>query len=388
MIKFLIKIFIKDKDDLKNIKVREKYTVLSGILGILCNVFLFITKGIIGYMSGSIAIISDAFNNFSDMGSSLVSILGAKLSGADADAEHPFGHGRMEYISSLIVSFIIILVGFELFKSSFLKILSPKPIHLNLTLTLILVISLFVKLWMYSYNRYIGISINSKILLATSQDSINDVLATSVVIVSSVIGNFTSIPLDGYAGALVSIFIMYSGFSIARDTTSSLLGSAPDTDTVKKIEEIITNSEDIIGIHDLIIHDYGPGRIMATVHAEVSENSHIVTIHETIDKIETRIEEELGIHIVIHMDPITTTSDLLNEIREYLKTFLYETDTELSFHDLKISESDDKINIVFDLCVPVSYKEYQRDNIIKAISNGIKGKNEKYNVVIKVDNKL
>ena len=388
MIKLLIKLFVKNKDDVKNVKVRESYTVLSGILGIICNIILFITKSVIGYVSGSISITSDAFNNFSDMGSSLVSILGAKLSSIRADAEHPFGHGRMEYISSLIVSFIIILVGFELLRDAFFKIFSPTPVNLDIKLTLILVLSLAVKLWMYSYNRYMGKKINSKVLLATSQDSINDVLSTSAVIITSVIESIIPFSLDGYVGALVSLFIMYSGYKIARDTLDTLLGVAPDIETVKKIEEIITESDDIIGMHDLIIHDYGPERVMATVHVEVFENCNIVTIHETVDKIESLIESELGIHIVIHIDPITTTSTKLNEIREHLKEVLFEIDSQLSFHDLKIREQGARTDIIFDLCVPVGYKDYQRENIIKAISDSVKKMNLRYNAVIKIDNKL
>lgn len=388
MIKLLIKLFIKNSDNIKDNNIREKYSLLCGILGIICNFILFSVKFIIGFISGSIAVISDAFNNFSDVGTSVISIIGAKLSNAHADKEHPFGHGRVEYISSLIVSFIIILVGFELFKSAIDKIINPVVVEINIPLIIILLLSILIKVWMFLYNRYAGKIINSKVLLATSQDSLNDVITTSAVVITAFIGMYIPFSIDGYVGALVSLFIMYSGFLISKDTISTLLGSPPDIETVENIEKIIMENENILGIHDLIVHDYGPGRIMASVHAEVSERCNLVQIHEAIDYIENYIEDKLGIHIVIHMDPIAEDCEKVREIKEALTNALFELDSELSFHDLRITDGENSINIIFDLCVPVSYKEYQRNNILNELQKELKKRDERFNLVIKIDNKF
>ena len=271
MIKILINLFIKDSGNIKNTKVREKYSLLCGILGIINNLILFFIKAIIGYLSGSTALFSDAFNNFSDMGTSIVSIIGIKLSNQDADKEHPFGHGRIEYIASLVISFIIMLVGFELLKESIIKIINPVKVSLSLPFVFILTISVIVKLWMYSYNKFIGEKINSKVLMAASKDSIGDAVATALIVLVSFLGKYLSFPIDGYLGVIVSLIIMYSGFGVSKDTINSLLGASPDSETVKGIEDIILSHKDVRGIHDLIIHDYGPGRIFASVHAEVPE---------------------------------------------------------------------------------------------------------------------
>lgn len=388
MIKLLIKLFIKNSDNTKDNNVREKYSLLCGILGIICNFFLFMIKFIIGIVSGSIAITSDAFNNFSDVGTSVISIIGAKLSNAHADKEHPFGHGRIEYISSLIVSFIIILVGFELFKSAISKIINPEAIEISIPLIILLLLSILIKVWMFLYNRYAGRIINSKVLLATSQDSLNDVITTGAVVITTFIGMYIPFSIDGYVGALVSLFIMYSGFLISKDTISTLLGSPPDTETVKSIEEIIIKNENIIGIHDLIVHDYGPGRIMASVHAEVNETCNLSEIHDTIDFIENYIEDNLGIHIVIHIDPIASDCERLKEIKDFLATTLFDIDSELSFHDLRITDGENNINIMFDLCIPVSYKEYQRETILNRLKHEMSKRDERFNLIIKIDNKF
>lgn len=387
MIKFLIKLFIKDSENIKNTKVREKYSLLCGILGIINNLILFFIKAVIGFISGSVALFSDAFNNFSDMGTSVVTIIGIKLSNQEADKDHPFGHGRIEYIASLVISFIIMLVGFELLKESFIKILNPSTVTLSLPLTLILIISVIIKLWMYSYNKFIGKKINSKVIMAASKDSVFDAVTTFLIITVSFFGKYLSFPIDGYLGVIVSLFIMYSGFLIAKDTINTLLGSVPDNQTVKEIEDTILSHNDIKGIHDLIIHDYGPGRIFASVHAEVPQDISIVKIHETIDDIENLIEKNLGVHIVIHMDPIIEDSDQLNEINNLILETLCEIDTELSFHDLRLTKNENLTNVVFDLCIPISYKEYQRKHIIDKITDVILKRDDNFNTVIKIDNK-
>lgn len=304
MIKIIIRTFIKNHNDISNKQVRESYGILSGILGIMCNLFLFIIKLTIGFYINSIAVISDAFNNLSDLGSSLITIISAKMSNRPADNEHPYGHGRIEYISSLILAFIIFSVGMQLFKTSFSKILSPEKVLYNPLVIIILIISVLVKLWMFSYNNYISKIINSSINKATAYDSLSDAVATSALIVTTFIGKWTELPIDGVAGLIISLLILYTGFSIAKDTVNLLLGSSPDPELVNEINTMILEGKYIIGTHDLNVHDYGPGRIIASIHAEVPDDISIVDIHDVIDDLEKKILDELGVNLVIHMDPI------------------------------------------------------------------------------------
>ncbi len=304
MIKILIKTFVKDYNNTSDIKVREAYGTLAGIIGIICNMILFSTKLTIGFLMNSIAISSDAFNNLSDIGSSMVALIGAKLSGKDPDFEHPYGHGRFEYIASLIISFIIMLVGIELLKSSFDKVLNPDPITFNPILIAILVLSILIKVWMFSYNRYIGHKIDSGVNRATAADSLNDVIATSAVVLTTLIGQVFELYLDGYAGVVVSLLIIYAGFQIAKDTVNVLLGMSPSEEVVEAINTIIKGNSNIVGVHDLKVHDYGPGRTVASVHAELSDQTNLVKAHSIIDGLEKKIFKELGIDIVIHVDPI------------------------------------------------------------------------------------
>lgn len=310
MIKLIIKKFVKNYNDVENKYVRESYGILSGILGILCNLFLFGLKLTIGLIMNSIAIISDAFNNLSDMGTSIVTILGVKMSNSLPDEEHPFGHGRIEYISSLIVSFIIMLVGFELLKSSVDKIRNPEEVIFNPILILILLMSILVKIWMFSYNTYIGKTINSSINKATAADSLNDVIATSAVILSTVIQRYVNAPVDGFVGVLVSLIIIYTGFNISKDTVNILLGQSPSEETVEKVCSFIQKNEYIIGIHDLRIHDYGPGRSIGSVHVELLDSLELVHAHSIVDKIEKDIMSQTGIDIVIHVDPVGKVSKI------------------------------------------------------------------------------
>lgn len=304
MIKVIIKKFVKNHEKVEESTVRESYGILAGVIGVICNIFLFGVKLTIGLIMNSIAITSDAFNNLSDTGSSLVAIVGAKLSGRDADQEHPFGHGRFEYIASLIISFIIVLVGFELLKSSIDKIIHPEALSFNLVLMIILILSVFVKVWMYSYNRYIGKVINSSVNRANASDSLNDVIATSAVIFTTLLGQYIDFPLDGIAGVIVSLLIMYTGFGVAKDTVNVLLGMSPSEELVERIHQLIDSNEHIVGSHDLKVHDYGPGRTIASIHAELSDQTDIVKAHSIIDALEKLIMAELCIDIVIHVDPI------------------------------------------------------------------------------------
>ena len=386
MTKFLIKKFVPDYENTSDKYVRERYAVLAGIMGIICNFLLFLVKLFIGVFMGSIAIISDGFNNLTDMGSSLIGIIGAKLSNMRPDKEHPFGHGRLEYISSLIVAFLIILVGIELFKASFAKIFNPQKINFDPILMFILILSVFIKLWMYIYNRYMGKKINSQILTATSKDSINDVFSTITVIVSTFLGLFTSFPVDAVMGILVSGLILYSGYDVAKETINLLLGNSPDKELVNEISNIILNGEGIVGIHDLIVHDYGPGRIMASVHAEVPSDVDIIKIHEVIDELEQNISNNMGIMIVIHMDPILVNCEKTNKLKEMIKNIVNDIDVRFSIHDFRITDGDNRINLIFDIVVPCDYDEAKRKELILNIKEKVSLIDKKYSLVIHIDN--
>lgn len=384
MIKLLLRKFIGENPDTGNTEVRTRYSVFAGILGIICNLFLFTVKLCVGAAMSSIAIISDAFNNLSDTGSSAVAIIGAKLSAKKPDKEHPFGHGRIEYVSSLIVSFLIMLVGFELLKTSAGKIFNPQQVQLNAILVTILCISIPVKLWMYSYNRYIGRLTNSGILMATAKDCINDVVATSAVIFSSVIGKLISFPaLDGIVGTVVSFMIMYSGFKISLDTIGLLLGTAPEKELIEAVRSIILAAPGVVGAHDLIVHDYGPGRILASVHAEVPDDCNVVEIHEVIDELEHKIERELGIHIVVHMDPITVNCEKTSAMREMIVKIVKSIDERMGIHDFRMTDGESNVNLIFDIEAPLDIENFE--GIKNTVVEKIKEIDEKFNCVITID---
>ncbi|MDD4495795.1 MAG: cation diffusion facilitator family transporter [Eubacteriales bacterium] len=303
LIKFIINKTIRDKNNVSNTRVRESYGVLSGVLGVICNLLLFAGKLTAGLLFRSIAVISDAFNNLSDLGSSIITIFGAKLSNAPADKEHPQGHGRFEYVSALIVAFIIFGVGLQLITNSAERILNPEEVKFSVVTIIVLIISILVKLWMFSYNKYIGRLINSAVNLANARDSINDVIATSVVTAATIISAYISFPLDGVVGLAISLLIMYTGFKIAKDSVNLLLGMI-DPVMMKKIYSKVLDNDGVKGVHDLVIHDYGPGRTCASIHVEIEGNNNVVNAHEDIDKIEQQIKSELGINLVIHIDPI------------------------------------------------------------------------------------
>lgn len=384
MIKLIVKKCIKDFDNTADIKVRESYCVLGGILGIVCNLILFAVKLIIGSMMGSIAIISDAFNNLSDTGSSAVSVVGAKLSSKKPDKEHPFGHGRFEYISALIVAFLIILVGIELLKTAAEKITSPEAVAAGLSLVVVLLLSVVIKVWMFSYNKYMGEKINSAILLAAARDSLNDVIATSAVTAATLVSYKTGLLwLDGIVGAVVSIIIIKSGIDVARDTVGMLLGTPPKKETVEAIKNIVMSGEYIVGMHDLIVHDYGPGRVMASVHAEVPNNADIVKIHEVIDALEKEIDDKLNIHTVIHMDPIAVDCEKTNKIREEVVKIVKETSEALNIHDFRMTDGENSINLIFDIEFPADTENIE--GLKKDIETKLKAADGRYNAVITLD---
>ncbi len=385
MIAFLVRKFIPNHTDTASPKVREHYGVLGGALGIVCNTLLFALKLVIGIISGSIAIISDSFNNLSDSGSSLVALLGAKLAGKSPDSEHPFGHGRSEYVSSLIVSFITMLLGFELLKSSFGKIIEPQITNFTPVLLIILILSALVKLWMFSFNRYLGKSINSSVLIAAAKDSLSDAVATIAITAASAIGSYMNIPvLDGVIGILVSLLIMKTGFGVALDTIGLLLGKPPERETVKKIHQMVMSGEGIAGVHDLVVHDYGPGRAFASVHAEVPDNYDIVRIHEIIDELEQQISTELGIHMVIHMDPVAVDCERTNAIKSQVIDIVHSYDKRLRIHDFRMTDGENRINLIFDIETP-SDLIYGDKNVAADIAKLLSDADSRYCAVINID---
>lgn len=385
MIAFLVRKFIPNYTDTNAPKVREHYGVLGGALGIVCNTLLFALKLVIGIISGSIAIISDSFNNLSDSGSSLVALLGAKLAGKRPDSEHPFGHGRSEYVSSLIVSFITMLLGFELLKGSFGKIIEPEITNFTPILLIILILSALVKLWMFSFNRYLGKTINSSVLIAAAKDSLSDAVATIAITAASAIGSYMNIPvLDGVIGILVSLLIMKTGFGVALDTIGLLLGKPPEKETVQKIYETVMSGEGIAGVHDLVVHDYGPGRAFASVHAEVPDNYDVVRIHEIIDELEQQISTELGIHMVIHMDPVAVDCERTNNIKSQVVDIVRSYDKRLRIHDFRMTDGENRINLIFDIETP-SDLIYSDKNVATDIAKLLNDADSRFCAVINID---
>lgn len=358
--------------------------MLAGIIGICCNLFLFSIKFLAGTLTASIAITADSFNNLSDAGSSAVTLVGFKMAGLPADNGHPFGHGRIEYISGLIVSMVIILVGFELVKSSFDKIIHPQPVVFNVLALLILLLSIGIKLWMCFFNKGIGIKINSTAMKATAMDSLSDVIATSTVVVSMIIALAYDVSIDGYAGLAVACFIIYTGIMTARDTLDPLLGQAPDSDFVKEIEKSVLSYDSILGIHDLIVHNYGPNRCLISLHAEVACDVDILVIHDTIDNIERHLSRQFSCETVIHMDPIVTNNELLSETHEKIATLVKIIDESICIHDFRMVEGATHTNLIFDIVIPYRFRLSDED-VIKSLSAAVKVLDQKYEVIITVD---
>lgn len=385
MIKFLIRTFVKNYEKTDDKKVRESYSVLGGVLGGICNLFLFAVKLFIGMTMKSIAIMSDAFNNLSDMGSCCVAVIGAKLSNRRPDREHPYGHGRLEYISSLIVAFLIMLVGFELFKSSFDKILHPEEITFSLPMMIILALSLLVKLWMYFVYTYIGKTIDSTVMRATARDSVNDVISTSAVIIATTIGYFLPFSIDGYIGVIVAVYIMYGGFDLTRETIGLLLGTPPSPELIQQITDEVTKADEISGIHDLIVHDYGPGRKFASVHAEIPENSNIVHAHEVIDEVERDVSEKLGIMLVIHMDPVADKDEVVIGLKKLVLETAKGIDESITIHDFRITNGDKKINAIFDMVIRDNFDENERKKIVDELKKRVAEKDPRLNLIVTID---
>lgn len=387
MIRFLLSRFVYRRAHGDGMETRTQLTFFAGILGILCNLFLFALKLVIGMLAGSVAITSDAFNNLSDAGSSLVAAISARLAGQKPDAEHPWGHGRLEYIASLIVSFLILFVGVELLRSSFSGLFSAASPTFSPIALILLGASVLVKLWMWSYNRYIASLTDAAVLRAAAADSLGDALSSSVVILSVVVGMLLPIriPLDAIMGMLVSLMILKCGWGIARETVDLLLGAPADKETTDALAEILMSGDGIIGYHDLLVHDYGPGRKFASVHAEIPDTADIRHAHEVVDALEVRMFRELGITAVIHTDPITVGNDFVDGLRQSVKEIIAAVNPALSMHDFRITDGENRINLIFDLLVPFSLTAEDSVRAVEEIRRRIGALDPRFRTVIKID---
>lgn len=388
MTEFLIRRFVGNHENVQDAAVRERYGVLAGAVGICCNLFLCVLKLCIGLFTKSISITADAVNNLSDGLSSLISIVGFKISGKAPDSKHPFGYGRTEYVAGLVVSFLILLVGFEFLKSSIERVLRPTPVVWSGVLLAVLAASLLVKLWMGVFNRTVGRRIQSPTLLAAMQDSLNDVITTTVVIIGMIASRFTTLPVDGYVGVLVALFILWSGIGIARDTLSPLLGQAADPDIARSIGTIVLNMEGIVGVHDLIVHNYGAGKSLASLHAEVPDNADIVAMHEIIDEAEKRVWQETGVYLVIHMDPISLNDERINQLRQLTANTIYGIDERLTMHDFRVVDGKRHVNLVFDMVVPFDYDARKQEKLLMELAVRLKKHDERLNPVVTVDHQM
>lgn len=388
MVTFLAKIFIKNPLDYHSGAVRQAYGMLCGTVGILLNILLFAGKWLAGTLSGSIAITADAFNNLSDAGSSLITLLGFKLSGQKPDPEHPFGHGRMEYISGLFVAVAILIMGFELVKTSISKVLHPEAIESSPVIIGILVASILVKFYMNFYNRKIGKKIESTAMIATANDSLSDTISTFLVLGATLISQFTGILLDGWFGILVGLFILYTGINTMKDTMDPLLGQPPSPEFVKEIEQLVKAHPIVCGIHDLIVHDYGPGRLIISLHAEVPAHGDLLEIHDEIDNIEKELQDKLSCMATIHMDPIVTDDAHINRLKDKVTALVHEIDPALNIHDFRVVEGNTHTNIIFDIVIP--YKNEKSDKeIVKIIKDTVRSWDAgKYFAVIQVDHEF
>lgn len=383
MIGVLAKVFIRNQKD--ESKVRQAYGMLCGVVGIFLNILLFAGKFLAGTISNSIAITADAFNNLSDAASSLVTLLGFHFAGAKPDPDHPYGHGRIEYISGLGVAALILIMAYELVKDSVKKILHPGQTECSALIVAILLIAVLVKFYMFFYNHTIGKKINSAAMRATALDSLSDMAATSVVLLATLVAHFTGLQIDGYCGVAVGLFICYAGINAAKDTLNPLLGQAPDPEEVEKIKEIVMSHEKVCGIHDLIVHDYGPGRQMISLHAEVPAEDNILEIHDEIDLIEMELKQKLHCDATIHMDPVITTDEHLKQLKEQVTEIVEGIDERISLHDFRIVSGPSHTNLIFDIVVPFKCK-LEDEALIEEIQRRVQKEiGANYFTVIQID---
>ena len=383
MTNLLIKLFIKD-NDVSNLGTRGKYGMLSSATGIVVNILLSIVKLVIGIIANSISIISDALNNITDVGSSVVTMIGFKISQKKIDKDHPWGHGRMEYITAFIVDIIILMVGFELLKSSIDKIIHPELPAVNNVTIIILVIAVLTKLWLFLFYKKIAKMIDSNAIKGNAYDSISDSISTLVVLISAVVAKLCGVSIDGYASLIVSVFILFTGYKAIKETVDLLLGMKPDPEFIKDIEEEAKKYDMISGIHDIMVHDYGPGRKIVSFHAEVPADGDICKVHDIIDQMEQDLFEKFNCITTIHMDPIVVDNKEINDMRDFTEKIVKELNSEFSIHDFRMTDGGKRVNLIFDLVVPRD-KEYDKEEIIKNVQQKIHEKDKKYFAVIKVE---
>jgi len=382
---FLVKKFIPNYENVEQDTVRADYGILSSVVGIVCNVLLFAVKLLIGMLINSIAVIADAFNNLSDAASAIISFIGVKMASKPADEEHPFGHGRIEYIAAFIVAFLVIQMGFSLFKSSIGKIINPEPVSFQLFPFLILILSVGVKWWMARFNKKLGEKIHSKVMLATAADSRSDVITTSATILTILISHFSGITIDAIAGIAVSVIVMWSGLRIAKDTLEPLIGEAVDPRIYREIVQMVESYDGIIGTHDLIVHSYGPNKSMATIHAEVPCDVDIERSHEIIDKIEREVSRKLGIFLVIHMDPVEVRSKEILAVKEQVCKVLQGIDGKISFHDFRMVSGEKQVNLIFDVVVTYEYDSQKQELLLQQIRDKMHQIDPRYQCIITID---
>ena len=380
----LVRLFIKDCDNVTDPAVREKYGILSGAVGIVLNLLLSAGKLFAGLMTGSISITADAFNNLSDAGSSVVTLVGFKLAGQKADDGHPFGHGRMEYLAGLLVSLMILLVGVELGRSSIGKILRPEEVAFSLASTAILAASILVKLWMGYFNRGLGRKIGSAAMAATAADSLSDAVATAAVLAGTLVNRFAHVNIDGWVGLAVAVFILRSGWGAARDTINPLLGESPDPELVKQLRELVLSHPQVVGMHDLIIHDYGPGRRLCSFHAEVPQDADILDAHDAIDHIEREIKEKFGIETTVHMDPIATADEKVNQLRRQVADLARVVEPEMTIHDFRVVRGPTHTNVIFDAVVPHKCR-LTDEEVLQRLRRAVSALDPAYQAVIQID---
>lgn len=385
MTNLLVRMFIKDYQNVQQPEVRGAYGTLAGIVGILCNLMLFAGKLVIGTISGSVSITADAVNNLSDASSSIMTLVGFRLAQKPEDAEHPYGHARIEYLTGLAVAALILVIGVQLAKSSFLKILHPEPVDFSLALVIVLVLSILVKLWMALFNRTLGKKIDSTSLIATAADSRNDVISTGAVLLAAVIAHFSGWNLDGYIGVLVALFILYSSVGIARETISPLLGEPADPELVHMVKhEVLHADERVLGVHDLMVHDYGPGQTFASIHVEIDRNQDVMEAHDMIDNIEREFLKKHRIHLTIHYDPVVMDDEEVRRMRRIVGEKLREIDERLSFHDFRMVAGPEHTNLIFDVVLPYALSGKEQD-IQQLLEQRLQEPGKRYYTVITFD---
>lgn len=384
MTDFLVERFIKNSDSVNDPGVRASYGMLSGIVGIICNLILFLLKFMAGILTGAVSVSADAFNNLSDAGSSIITFIGFKMAGKPADTSHPYGHGRIEYISGLIVAMIIVVMAVELLEQSVDRIINPKALNTDTAAIMILAASILVKLWICMFNRGLGKKITSAAILATAADSLSDCISTSVVLISLLVSKLWEINIDGYAGVIVAVFVFMAGIDAAKDTLQPLLGQPPEKSFVEALEKMVMEDANIIGVHDLVVHNYGPGRLFASIHAEVPYNVDVLKAHDVIDLAEQKVKEQLGCEISIHMDPVVTDDEQINELKAMTLRIIEEINPVLKMHDFRVTKGPYIINLIFDVVAPYDF-ELTDDNLKNKISQEISAQNKMCRAVINID---